>query len=138
MRKQKKNKRLDNAYANYKKRYKAKAKLLKRHGYEMADKMLTKREYKMVRQGYVDEGRKVNINQTIVSDQAYEYSQETARRFKKTAEKFDLTWKNKSVMELRKAEIDVSEINNQLKELYPDWTGSQRADYISNEVFGSD
>lgn len=133
-----KSKRLDNAYANYKKRYKAKKKMLKKKGYEMADDMLTKREYKMVREAYQDEGVKININQTIVSDQTYEYSQKTARRFKATAEKYNLEWKGKTITELRKGEIDVSAINDILKEEYPDWTGSQRADYISYEVFGSE
>lgn len=131
-------KRLDNAYANYKKRYKAAQKQLKKKGYDMADTMLTKREYKMVRQAYVDEGQKININQTIVSDQKYEYSQKTARRFKATAEKYDLEWKNKSITELRKGGIDVSEINEILKEEYPDWTGTQRQEFISYEVFGSE
>lgn len=138
MSKIKSTKRLENAYANYVKRYNAKKESLKKRGYEMADTMLNKTEYEMVRKAYQDEGVKININQTIVSDQAYEYSQKTARRFKATAEKFDLEWKNKSITELRKGGIDVSEINDILKEEYPDWTGYQRQQYISYEVFGSD
>lgn len=131
-------KRLDNAYENYKKRYKAAKKQLKKKGYEMADTMLTKKEYKMVRKAYVEEGQKININQTIVSDQKYEYSQKTARRFKATAEKYNLDWKDKSITELRKGGVDVSAINDILKEEYPDWTGTQRQEYISYEVFGSE
>jgi hypothetical protein len=104
----------------------------------MADTMLSRREYEMVRKAYVNEGHKTNINQTIVADQAYEYSQKTARQFKKVAEEYDLEWKDKSITELRKGEIDVSGINNLLKEIYPEWTGSQRQQYISYEVFGSD
>jgi len=133
-----KSKRIDNAYANYKKRYRAAKKQLKRRGYSMADTMLNKREYKMVRKAYQEEGVKTNINQTIVADQKYEYSQKTARQFKKTAEKFDLTWKNKTITQLRKGGIDVSEINNLLKDQYPEWTGKERQQYISYEVFGSD
>lgn len=136
--KKKSSKRLENAYANYKKRYKAKKKSLQKRGYEMADTMLNKREYEMVRKAYQNDGVKININQTIVADQAYEYSQKTARRFKATAEKFDLEWKDKSITELRKGGIDVSQINDILKEEYPDWTGSQRQQYISYEVFGSE
>ena len=131
-------KRLDNAYANYKKRYKEAKKMLKKKGYEMADTMLSKREYKMVRQAYIDEGQKININQTIVADQKYEYSQKTARRFKATAEKYNLDWKDKSITELRKGGVDVSAINEALKEQYPEWTGIQRQQYISYEVFGSE
>ena len=138
MKTKKTSKRLDNAYANYKKRYREAKKMLKKKGYEMADTMLTKREYKMVRQAYIDEGQTININQTIVADQKYEYSQKTARRFKATAEKYNLDWKDKSITELRKGGVDVSEINDLLKEEYPDWTGKQRQEYISYEVFGSE
>lgn len=132
------NKRLDKAYENYLKRYKAKQKMLRKKGFEMADTKLNKREYQMVRDAYIREGRKNNINQTIVSDQAYEYSQKTAKQFKKVAMEYDLEWKNKSITQLRKGEIDVSGINNLLKELYPDWSGKQRQEYISYEVFGSE
>lgn len=131
--------RFDKAYANYVKRYKAKAKMLKRKGYEMASDMMTKREYKRIRDIYTREsGLTININQTIVSDQAYEYSQKTARQFKATAEKYKLSWKNMSITELRKAGIDVSELNEVLKMEHPDWTGNDRQQYISYEVFGSE
>ena len=130
--------RLDKAYENYKKRYKAKAKMLKKKGYDMASDMMSKREYKRIRDIYQREVTTTNINQTIVADQAYEYSQKTARRFKATAKKFDLDWKDKSITELRKGEIDVSSINDILKEEYPDWSGYDRQQYISYEVFGSE
>lgn len=133
-----KSKRLDNAYANYKKRYRAAKKQLKKKGYEMASDMMTKREYQRIRDIYQREVTTININQTIVSDQKYEYSQKTARRFKATAEKFDLDWKDKSITQLRKGGVDVSEINEILKEEFPDWTGYQRQQYISYEVFGSE
>ena len=131
-------KRMDKAYANYQKRYRQKAKTLSNKGYSMADTMLTKREYEMVRKAYVESGVTININQTMVSDQAYEYNQKTARRFKRVAQKYDLDWKDLSITELRKGGVNVSEINELLKEEYPDWTGYQRAEYISHEVFGSD
>lgn len=131
-------KRLDNSYTNYVKRYKAKQRMLRKKGFEMADTMLSKREYQMVKDAYIRQGRKTNINQTIVSDQAYEYSQKTARQFKKVAEEYDLSWKDLSITELRKGEIDVSAINDLLKEKYPDWSGTDRRDYISYEVFGSE
>ena len=135
----KRSKRLDNAYANYKKRYKAKKKMLARKGYPMADTMLNKREYLMVREAYIDEGQKININQTIVSAQAYEYSQKTAKQFKKTAEKYDLDWKDRTITELRKGiGVDVSDLNEMLKQIYPNWSGTDRQKYISYEVFGSD
>lgn len=132
--------RLDNAYANYKKRYKAKEKMLNKKGYEMASEMMTKREYKRIRKLYMEEqGIKININQTIVSDQAYEYSQKIARQFKKVAEEYNLDWKNQTITELRKGvKVDVSALNEALKEEHEDWTGKQRQEYISHEVFGSD
>lgn len=130
--------RLDKAYKNYVKRYKEKSASLKKRGYDMVSRMLTKREYKYNREAYVREGIKININQTMVSEQAYEYSQKTARRFKETAEKYDLKWKNDSVLSIMKGTIDVSGINDWLKEQYPDMTGADRQQWISYEVFGSD
>ena len=130
--------RLDKAYENYKKRYKAKKKMLKKKGYEMASDMMTKRESLRIRDIYQREVTTININQTIVADQAYEYSQKTARQFKRVAEEYDLEWKDKSITQLRKGEIDVSAINTLLKEIYPDWTGYDRQQYISYEVFGSE
>lgn len=110
-------KRIEKAYQNYIKRYDAKKASLERRGYGMADKKLNKREYEMVRKAYTESGVDKNINQTIVADQAYEYSQKTARQMKSTAKKFNLDWKDKSITELRKGEIDVSGINNSLKEM---------------------
>ena len=104
----------------------------------MASEIMTKREYLRIRDIYQREVTTTNINQTIVADQAYEYSQKTARQFKKVAEKYDLDWKDKSITQLRKGEIDVSAINEMLKEEYPEWTGTQRQEYISYEVFGSE
>lgn len=130
--------RLDKAYENYKKRYKKKKKMLKKKGYEMASEMMTKREYIRIRDIYQREVTTININQTIVADQAYEYSQKTARQFKRVAEEYDLDWKDKSITQLRKGEIDVSAINSLLKEMYPEWTGYDRQQYISYEVFGSE
>lgn len=131
-------KRLDKAYANYKSRYKKKEASLKKKGYNMVSRMLTKREYMFNRQAYVNEGVTTNINQTMVSEQAYEYSQKTARRFKKTAQEHNLKWKDKSIMDIMKGDINVSEINEWLKETYIDWTGMDRQKWISHEVFGSE
>lgn len=139
MKTKKRSKRLDNAYANYKKRYKAKKKMLNKKGYQMADTMLNKREYLMVREAYIDKGVKININQTIVSEQTYEYSQKTAKQFKEVAINYDLSWKDLSITELRKGiGVDVSDLNEMLKQIYPNWTGTDRQKYISYEVFGSD
>ena len=141
-------KRLANAYDNYKRRYKAAQKQLKKRGYDMASEMMTKREYERIRDIYRREVTTVNINQTIVSDQKYEYSQDTARRFKRTAEEFGLEWKDMKITELRKGGIDVSAINNALKEMsdeelekiystLPEGVAHTRQGYISYEVFGS-
>ena len=131
-------KQMHNAYINYKRRYRAKAKSMKRRGLEMADRILTRAEYEMVRAEAVSEGITININQTIVSNQQYEYSQDIARQFKKVATEFDLSWKDVTITQIRTGEIDVSGINNALKEQFPEMTGKQRAKWISHEVFGSE
>lgn len=145
----KRSKRLDNSYKNYVKRYKAKEKMLEKKGYQMASKMMSKKMYKAARDEHIRKGVTININQTIVSDQAYEYSQKTARRFKATAEKFGLDWKDKKITELRKGVVDVSGINNALKEmsdeereelfaLLPEGVKHTNQGYISYYVFGSE
>ena len=131
-------KQMHNAYINYKRRYRAKAKSMKRRGLEMADRMLNRAEYEMVRAEIVSEGITININQTIVSNQQYEYSQSIARQFKKVSEEYDLEWKNLTITQIRTGEIDVSGFNNMLKEKFPEMTGKQRAKWISHEVFGSE
>lgn len=144
--------RLDKAYKNYVKRYKAKEAMLKKKGYEMASKMMKKRMYIAAREDKIyNEGITTNINQTLVSEQAYQYSQKTAQRLKRTAEKFDLVWKDKTITEIRKGKVDLSKLNNILKDMeennpeqyqqlmdtLPDEVKRTRQGYISYYVFGS-
>ena len=133
-------KRMDAAYKNYKERYRAKAKAMKRRGLKMESPMMNKREYKMVRKAYVEqEGVKTNINQTIVSDQQYKYSDKTARHLKKFAKEHDLDTKKLSIAEIRQGKglpAELSKLNEELKE--QGLSGRERRDYISYEVFGSE
>ena len=129
---------MHNAYMNYKRRYRAKAKIMDKKGLKMAMPMLNRSDYELARAMAVNDGVTININQTIVSRQQYEYSQDVARRFKRVSEEHDLEWKDLTITEIRKGAVDVSAINNMLKENYPDMTGKQRAKWISHEVFGSE
>ena len=129
---------MHNAYINYKRRYRAKEKLMDKKGLKMASKMLNRSDYELARAMAVNDGITININQPIVSRQQYEYSQDVARRFKRVSEEHDLEWKDLTITQIRKGAVDVSAINNMLKENYPDMTGKQRAKWISHEVFGSE
>ena len=129
---------MHNAYINYKRRYRAKAKIMDKKGLSMASKMLNRSDYELARAMAVNDGITININQTIVSRQQYEYSQDVARRFKRVSEEHDLEWKDLTITQIRKGAVDVSAINAMLKENYPDMTGKQRAKWISHEVFGSE
>ena len=131
-------KQMHNAYINYKRRYRAKEKSMKRRGLEMADRMLNRSDYELARAMAVADGITININQTIVSEQQYEYSQDVARRFKKVSEKYDLEWKDKTITQIRTGDVDVSGLNDMLKEQFPEMTGKQRAKWIGHEVFGSE
>ena len=131
-------KQMRNAYANYKKRYRAKAKSMKRRNLEMADEMLSRHDYELARAAAINDGITININQTIVSRQQYEYSQSIARQFKRVSEEFDLEWKNVTITQLRMGEIDVSGLNRMLKDQFPNMTGYDRQKWISYEVFGSE
>ncbi len=129
---------MHNAYINYKRRYRAKEKSMKRRGLEMADRMLNRSDYELARAMAVNDGITININQTIVSEQQYEYSQAVARRFKKVSEEYDLEWKDKTITQIRTGDVDVSGLNDMLKEQFPEMTGKQRAKWIGHEVFGSE
>lgn len=133
-------KRADNAYKNYLKRYRSKEKSLNRRGLEMESRKMTKREYLAVRKDMVTTyGVTENINQTIVSDQAYEYNREIARRLKSAAEEYDLSWKGTKIRDLRQGRgIDLSELNERLKlEIGDSGFGAIRSKKISHDVFGS-
>lgn len=131
--------RFDKAFANYKKRYRAMKKRLANKGYQMADDkgMLTKKEYRMTRRALVDMGVTTNINQKIVSQQAFEYGRDVAIRFKAFAEENELEWKNLKVMEIMKGSLPLSETNEWLKAT-TDKTGAERAAYISQMFFDSE
>lgn len=135
-------KRMDKAYANYKKRYQAKEASLKKRGYDMQSPMLSPEGYEAVREAYQRDGVKINLNQTIVSDQAFEYSQKQARGIRKAAEDQNNPIKDYSLTDIRTGKVDISSIttdmNEDLKKLFPTWTGVERSKYISHEVFGSD
>ena len=129
---------MHNAYINYKRRYRAKEKIMEKKHLSMASKMLNRADYELARAMAVNDGITININQTIVSRQQYEYTQDVARRFKRVSEEHDLEWKDLTITQIRKGAVDVSAINAMLKENYPDMTGKQRAKWISHEVFGSE
>ena len=129
---------MHNAYINYKRRYRAKEKSMKRRGLEMADRMLNRADYELARAMMVADGVEININQTIVSEQQYEYSQAVARRFKRVSEEYNLEWKDKTITQIRMGDVDVSGLNAMLKEQFPEMTGKQRAKWIGHEVFGSE
>lgn len=141
-RKNKRNKRLDNSYKNYKKLFKeAKYKFAKKGKKMDDDKLLTKSEWLTQRMTLIDAGHKTNINQTIVSAQKYKYSQELARRIKEGAKKVGLDYEKKSIYAIRQGVIegdDLSAVNEQLRDDHPDWNGYRRSHYIAHEVFGSD
>ena len=129
---------MHNAYINYKRRYRAKEKSMKRRGLEMADRMLNRSDYELARAMIVADGVEININQTIVSEQQYEYSQDVARRFKRVSQEYGLDWQDKTITQIRMGEVDVSGLNDMLKEQFPEMTGKQRAKWIGHEVFGSE
>lgn len=133
-------KRLDAAYKNYKKRYRAKAKSMKKRGLEMESRMLKKDEYFSRRYEMVhDEGRTTNINQTIVSEQSFKYSEKTARHLKNFAKENGLDTKDLTIAEIRQGKglpEELIKLNEQLKE--QGLSGKERQEYISYEVFGSE
>ena len=133
----------------------------------MPNTMFNKQEYLMNREALVNELTKnnkdtININQTLVSQQAYSYDLAVAQRFKKIAKEQNLGWKDLTIAELRQGgrfddnleyvkgkKVDVSGINDELNEMsdeerealfaaLPAGIKHTNQGYISYEVFGSD
>ena len=133
------------AYRNYMNRYEAQEAKMLRRGERMNDEMMTFGSYKATRRAYVEDlqsrgKRVININQSIVSDQQYEFSRLQARGIKDIAETYNIeNLKDQSILKLRSGQAirneDLSLINNALKEAHPDWTGAQRARFITDNVF---
>lgn len=113
------NKRLDKAYDNYVKLYTEKKRQLNLRGARMADpSMLTKEEYISNREAQINAGRTTNINKTIVSEQAYVYTEKVARKLKKAAKEYDIEfWKDKTLLEIRSSSVDLSTINARLHKI---------------------
>lgn len=132
-------KRMDAAYENYKKRYRTKQKSMRRRGLEMESRMLKKSEYLSVRAEKVRDGVEININQTIVSEQSYKYSEKTARHLKKFAKEHGLETGDLTIAEIRQGKglpDELIKLNEELKE--QGLSGKERQEYISYEVFGSE
>ena len=133
------------AYRNYMYRYEVQEQKMLRRGQRMNDEMMTFGSYKATRRAYVEDlqsrgKRVININQSIVSDQQYEFSRLQARGIKDIAESYGIeSLKDQSILRLRSGQSirneDLSLINNALREQHPDWTGAQRARFITDNVF---
>lgn len=138
-------KQMYNAYRNYLSRYVTQANKMVRKGTYMHDDKLTFNEYKMVRQAKVDELREkgkpiININQSIVSEQQYEFSMEQARGLREAASELGLDFQEESLMKIRGGRDvrgeDLTAINNALKMKYPLLSGTERAQWITDNIFG--
>lgn len=139
--------RMRKSYRNYVKRYKEKEVIMKKRGLTMASDKMTYREYKMTREAYKNEGYTTNINQTIVSDQQYEFSQGQARALKEAAKEMSLSFRNESIAKIRRGSTErnalLKELNENMKELaerYPNIyeefaTGSNRAQWFKDNIF---
>ena len=138
-------KQMYNAYQNYLSRYTRQADKMIRRGTYMHDDKLTYSEYKMVRRAKIeqmkDEGKRlININQTIVSEQQYEFSMAQAKGLRSAGQELGLGFADESLMKLRGGRDlrneDLSLINSALKEKYPELSGIQRAEWIKENIFG--
>lgn len=128
------------AYQNYLERYYTqKAKMERRGTYMYDPHVMSFDDYLTARDSLIEEGQEININQTIVSKQQYEFTREQGRALKDVGEKLGLEIGSENLMNLRGGGAirneDLSLINEKLKELYPGWTGLQRAEYITDNIF---
>lgn len=129
------------SYKNYLSRYTAKKEIMEKHGTSMYDtRPMTFDDYLAARDALVESGRKININQTLVSRQQYEFTQEQGRALRNVGQELGLEFGREDMVNLRGGgDIrmeDLTLINNRLKELYPNMSGIERGQYITHYVFG--
>jgi hypothetical protein len=140
-------KQMNNAYRNYLERYNRQKEKMIRKGTYMHDDILTYEEYKATRRAFIEEQKAknpdkkvININQSIVSAQQYEFSMEQAKGLREAGKDLGLDLSEESLMKLRGGRDirneDLSLINNALKEKYPALSGIERSKWITEHVFG--
>ena len=136
--------RVSKAYQRYVREYKdIEAKQLAK-GYTMESPMIqSEARFKGVYKAYKRTDSKINVVNTLIKEQTYAYDYRTARTFAKTIRsqnrKGKMTeYKDITMNDIRAGRFDVSYLNDALKEENPGWTGTQRQEWISQFVFGSD
>ena len=136
-------KRLKAGYKNYLKRFYKKVESMDRRNIAVADRTaMSFKMYKVARENMaVTYGKTQNINQTIVADQVYQYDYVVAQNLKKYAKKYNKGWAEMRVSDIREAGFGdlndlLTDINTDLKK--QGLTGTQRAKWIAQEVFGSE
>lgn len=129
-------KRSTTSYRDYVKKYRKMEERLNKKGLVPESQMMNKKLYQEVKREMKADGVTTNINRTIVQEQSYQYSYKTARRWRETAKKYDLDWESAKISELRSGAIDVSKLNEILKD--EGFTGKERAGIIGHDIFGSE
>ena len=132
--------RLMRSYQNYVDRFIEKEALMERHGTKMYDdRPMTFDEYCAARDALIESGQEININQTLVSRQQYEFTREQGRALREAGRELGLEIGDEKIINLRGGGVvrneDLSLINNKLKELYPNMTGIERAKWITDNIF---
>lgn len=132
--------RLWKSYQNYLERYMRQKEKMENRGTSMYDpRPMSFDDYCAARDALIESGQEININQTLVSHQQYEFTYQQGRALRDTARELGLEIGDENLMVLRGGgdirNEDLSLINNKLKELYPEMTGIERAKYITDNIF---
>lgn len=133
-------------YESYKKAYRKKQNTLTKKGLQMYDSMLTKSEFEAVYEAtradlkqLVKEGKRAvigNVTQTIVTEQAYEYSQAQGKALAKYAEE---TGQKLTQQQIRAGQLDWSMLEDRQIELREQGIhGKELNRMIGQEFFGSE
>lgn len=124
-------------YLDYINKYTNTANRMSSKNMNMVSDVMSFAEYKATRETYIDNGVKTNINRNIVKDQQYQFSAKVARALRNAAKENNYSWINESIANLRQGiGVDLTLENDKLKREHPDWNSYQRANHITNYIFG--
>jgi len=129
-------------YNRYRKKYREIEQRLHKKGLEPYDNLpYTYQEYFSNKKEIINRKGTENVQRKMLNEQMYKFSYEQAIRLRKSAiQRGYEDIAEMSINEIRTGmEFDLtflSDINEELKEMHPDWSGTQRKKYIEQEWFG--
>ena len=124
------------AFAKYRRAYLKREQMMKKRGLEMYSRILSYNEFVANIRALREEGY-TNATARLLSEQQYKFSYKVSLAIKRTGTELGMEWAETTLTRIRTGQdVNLSEINEFLREIYPEWNSYQRRDWIREEFFG--